>query len=380
MKVFFVGLSRCPYANRACDIRLHSFAELFSLCGCDVTILNRYSPFIDSLDKHKSENYEIKELVRPRKNSRLNLLLFIWSILKELVFLIKYRAKEGKNVILHVYSGHYLDMLFYRTIALLCGYKVVYQYVEYRKDEKRLNPYHRLNGWLVDTWGAKLWNGVIPITHFLEQRALEQNNKLVSLIGPPICDYAQFEKFRIKKENIVLFCGSAAYFEVIKLVIDAFKLSSLTNQGGYKLELILAGKKDDIQKVNAYYSKAIIKSALSYEELIQEYNRAKILMIPLRNTIKDISRFPNKVCEYAASKGVIMTTKYGEPAHFFEDKVSAMIAEECNAESIAEKLNWLHINEQKIEEIGNAGYEVGLKSFELTSYVEKMNRFLESLN
>ena len=102
MKVFFVGLSRCPYANRACDIRLHSFAELFSLCGCDVTILNRYSPFIDSLDKHKSENYEIKELVRPRKNSRLNLLLFIWSILKELVFLIKYRAKEGKNVILHV--------------------------------------------------------------------------------------------------------------------------------------------------------------------------------------------------------------------------------------------------------------------------------------
>ena len=62
MKVFFVGLSKCPYANRACDIRLHSFAELFTLCGTDVTILNRYSPLVNSPDKHKSANYEIKEL------------------------------------------------------------------------------------------------------------------------------------------------------------------------------------------------------------------------------------------------------------------------------------------------------------------------------
>lgn len=380
MKIFFVGLSRCPYANRACDIRLHSFAELFSLCGSDVTILNRYSPFIDSLDKHKSGNYETKELVKQRKSSRLNLLLFVWSILREFAFLINYRIRSSKKVILHVYSGHYADMLFYRFIALLCGYKIIYQYVEYRKDEKRRSLYHRLNGWLVDTLGAKLWDGVIPITHFLNDRALEQNSSLKSLIGPPICDYSQFDKYRVEKNNIVLFCGSAAYFEVIKLVIDSFNLSSLAKLGEYNLELILTGSKAEIDKVKSYYPQAIIKSALPYEELIQEYNKAKILMIPLRNTIKDISRFPNKVCEYAASKSVIVTTKYGEPAHFFEDGVSAMIAEECNVNAIADKLTWLHENDNKIKDIGKNGYKVGLKSFELTAYVDKMKSFLETLN
>lgn len=380
MKVFFVGLSKCPYANRACDIRLHSFAELFTLCGTDVTLLNRYSPLIDSPDKHKSVSYEIKELVKQRESSRLNLLLFVWSILREFVFLINYRIKGGKKVILHVYSGHYADMLFYRLISWLCGYKVIYQYVEYRKDEKRSSLYHRLNGWLVDTLGAKLWDGVIPITHFLNDRALEQNSSLKSLIGPPICDYSQFDKYRVEKNNIVLFCGSAAYFEVIKLVIDSFKHSSLANLGEYSLELILAGSKVEIEKVKSYYPQAIIKSALPYEELIQEYNKAKILIIPLRNTIKDISRFPNKVCEYAASKSVIVTTKYGEPAHFFEDGISAMIAEECNVKTIADKLTWLYENNNKIKEIGENGYKVGLKSFELTSYINNMKTFLESLN
>ena len=380
MKVFFVGLSKCPYANRACDIRLHSFAKLFTLCGTDVTILNRYSPLIDSPDKQKSENYEIKELVKQRISSSLNVLFFFLSILREFFFLINYRIRGGKNVILHVYSGHYADMLFYRFIALLCGYKVIYQYVEYRKDEKRRSLYHRMNGWSVDTLGAKLWDGVIPITHFLNDRALEQNSSLKSLIGPPICDYSQFDKYRVEKDNIVLFCGSAAYFEVIKLVIDSFNLSSLAKLGEYRLELILAGSKVEIEKVKSYYPQAIIKSALPYEELIQEYNKAKILIIPLRNTIKDISRFPNKVCEYAASKSVIVTTKYGEPAHFFEDGISAMIAEECNVNAIAEKLTWLYENDNKIKEIGENGYKVGLKSFELTAYVDKMKSFLESLN
>ena len=160
-------------------IRLDSFAELLVLCGKDVTILNRYSPLTNSSDEYKSRNYEVKELLAHRKSSKINMLLFLWSIVKEFVYLINYRIKEDSDVILHVYSGHYIDMLFYWFIARLCGYKVVYQYVEYRKEENRSNPYHRLNGWLVDTWGGNLWDGVIAISHFLKERALEQNKKLL---------------------------------------------------------------------------------------------------------------------------------------------------------------------------------------------------------
>ena len=43
MNIVFVGLSGVPYAQRAIDIRLGSFARLFALSGHNVMILNRYS-------------------------------------------------------------------------------------------------------------------------------------------------------------------------------------------------------------------------------------------------------------------------------------------------------------------------------------------------
>ena len=378
MKVFFVGLGRVPYASRACDIRLDSFAELFVKCGISVTILNRYSAKIkQNEDEFQKRNYEVRELVVHGKDGKIGKLLFLWSIIKELVYLINYRIKNNGKVILHIYSGHFLDIFFYWAISKLCGYKIVYQYVEYRMDEQRKNPYHRINALLVDKFSAKLWDGCISISHFLQQRALQVNSKLKTLIGPPICDFTRFEKYKETKENIVLYCGSAGYFEVIKLVVDSFNLSKLSTS--YKLELVVAGKESEVEEVRQYASNAIIKSKLPYEELIKCYNRSKILMIPLRNNIKDISRFPNKVCEYAASKSVIVTTRFGEPAHFFKDKESAMIADDYSVASIVKVLNWLADNQSMIKLIGEKGYQNGVNAFHIDAYIEKMKSFLDRL-
>lgn len=377
MKVYFVGLSKVPYANRACDIRLDSFANLFNKCGYDVIILNRYSHLVHS---HVSSiSYTIVELIKSRNSNNrfLFLLLFALSIVKEFFYLIKERIRNKEKTILHVYSGHYFDMLFYWIISRLCGYKVIYQYVEYRIDIKNAGPYHAINGYLVDKWGAKLWDGVIPITHFLKDRALEQNKKLKWIIIPPICDFKAFATKQMNKDDIVLYCGSAAYMEVIKMVIDSFIASQLSSN--FKLVLIIAGTTEKIQEIKQYAPFAIVKTDLLYSELVMEYNKAKILMIPLRNTIKDISRFPNKICEYAASRGVILTTKYGEPAYFFTDKESAVMADDYSVDSLKDNLNWLASNTHYMDKIGCMGYEVGLKSFDLSCYISSMEEYLSSL-
>lgn len=378
MKIFFVGLGMVPYASRACDIRLDSFAELFVKCGHEVTVLNRYSPVSNHENESQERAYEVKELVNHNKGGFIGGLLFFYSLIKEFVFLVKYRVKHNDEVILHVYSGHYLDMLFYRIISKICGYKVVYQYVEYRLDEKRANPYHRVNAWLVDKHGAKLWDGVVPISHFLKGKALEVNPQVKYMMGPPICDFTRFDQFCCEKQNVVLYCGSAGYFEVIKLVVDSFVQSNISH--GYQLELIVSGSNEQLAKVKAYAPDAIVRTKLSYDELIRSYNRSKVLMIPLRNNVKDISRFPNKVCEYAASKGVIVTTCYGEPAQFFINKESAIIADEYSTEAVSESLNWLAANEDQIHIIGNNGYKVGLESFDLHAYSDKLNKFIGQLD
>lgn len=377
MRIFFVGLGRVPYASRACDIRLDSFAELFVKCGATVTVINRYSSLFKNVDEYQTHDYEVKELVPHSKGGMIGKVLFLYSIIKEFGYLLNYRMKKGSNAILHIYSGHFLDIFFYWFISKICSYKIVYQYVEYRLDEKRRNPYHILNAWLVDKLSARLWDGCISISHFLQERALTVNSKLKTVIGPPICDFTRFDQFRGVKENIVLYCGSAGYFEVIKFVVDSFNQSKLS--ASYKLELIVAGNKFQIEEVRKYASNAIIKTKLPYEELIKSYNHSKILMIPLRNSIKDISRFPNKVCEYAASKSVIVTTCFGEPAHFFNDKKSAMIANDYSVEAMVEALDWLADNQNAIPMIGEEGYKEGLNAFHIEAYIGKMTAFLNSI-
>ena len=93
MKIFFVGLQKVPYANRACDIRLDSFAELFVKCGCSVTVLNRYSAQKDIFDEIKRRRYEVVELIKHKRTSALSSILYLFSVVKEFFFLIGYRLK-----------------------------------------------------------------------------------------------------------------------------------------------------------------------------------------------------------------------------------------------------------------------------------------------
>jgi glycosyltransferase involved in cell wall biosynthesis len=174
-----------------------------------------------------------------------------------------------------------------------------------------------------------------------------------------------------------MFCGSAAYFEVVKIVVDAYNSSVISRQ--YSLVLIIAGNESQLKMVRDYAPNAVLMTKLPYEELVRAYNRAKVLLIPLRDSIKDISRFPNKVCEYAASKSVIVTTKYGEPAHFFEDKKSALIADDYSSTAIAEQLDWIATHPSEIESIVMAGYNVGLMNFELSAHKSRCKSFIESL-
>lgn len=376
MRIFFVGLPKVPYANRACDIRLKSFAELFASCGSSVYILNRYSAIQPAKDT-KEGHYTIVELIKKRKTKKLTAVLFLLSIIKEFFFLVSARIADNQRTVLHVYSGHYADMLFYWIISRICGYKIVYQYVEFRSVIKTSNLYHKVNGLLVDRYGPTLWDGMIPISNFLKEQAIIHNKKLKYIQIPPICDFSSFDSIECVKEAKILYCGSADYSEVIKLLVDAYRKSSISNV--YKLELIIAGKQQKVDYLKEYAKEAIVMSNLSYTELIQEYKSATILMIPLRNNIKDISRFPNKICEYAASQGTILTTRFGEPAFFFKDKVSAVISDDYSIDSLASSLDWIYKHPEETAEIANKGYEIGKMKFNITCYQEKMNAFLSAL-
>lgn len=373
MNIYFVGLSDVPYKKRAIDIRLLSFARLFESLGHSVCIVNRLSG-IETCDMHIPENVSIKHVC----NSK-SLLSFIWSIIKEPFFLLKEHRKKRIDII-HVASGHYFDLIIYKLIAKVTKAKLIYHYCEYRSAFPNQNLYHRLNGRLINKSGPKIWDGAICISHFLEKKAKEYNGNVKTIIIPPICDFNEFENIAPYngEKKYILFCGSVGFTETINLIIESYQKSKINKN--LDLYFVLSGKDNDISIVkqktdnNTKYFKN-----LEYTKLISLFKGASALLIPLRNTIQDTARFPNKICEYVASGGVVVTTKYGEMPHYFIDKYNALLSEDFSVKAYTSTLDWIDDNLDNLNIIKDNSYKNGMNSFNTYSYKDNIELFLKSL-
>ena len=382
MRIVFVGLNGVPYLGRACDPRLAAIANLLAE-DAEVCILNRYSSLKKTTikDIHLRYNVRMKEIIRQRNTGRIGTsLLFIFSLFMEPFALFRMRM-ESKIDYLHLYTGHYIDFVIYWLLSRLIGAKIVYEYVEYRLDkDKKRSLYHRWNSKLCDRYGAHLWDGCIAISNFLEQKAKKVNPHLPVIKVTPLCDFTIFETNNNginTTEPYLMYCGHANYFEVIKIIIDAYHQSVIHQTK--KLLLVLGGGEQQIDRVRNYAPDCIIKSRLPYTELIAHYKNAYALMIPLRNTIEDSARFPNKICEYTAAKGLIVTTNFGEIPYYFKDGDNAVVALDCTSEAIAAKFDEIELGKYDIESIKRKSEETGRAFFNTKAYQEVLLTFLRNI-
>ena len=382
MNIVFVGLSGVPYARRAIDTRLLSFTNLFTSSNHDVVILNRYSALKPNWEydaQFIDDRVSVIELCNLKGIPKcMSKFLLIYTIIIEFWKLI-FLNKKKKIDVLHVASGHFIDIFYYVIIARCIGAKVVYHYCEYRSSFKSRNVYHRINGKLINCYAPKFWDGAICISHFLVSKTKEVNKFIKIIQIPPICDYDYFDHIICEKEAspYLLFCGYTSYSEIIYMIIDAYNKSRIKEVAS--LKMVINGNPVVISEIRRYCPKMEILQNLKYTDLISMFKGALALFIPLRNTIQDIARFPNKICEYTACHGVVVTTRYGEIPYYFEDKINALIADDFNVASIAEQLDWLYDNMDQTARIKKNSYLLGRRVFNLISYKDSVTEFLKEL-
>lgn len=376
MKILFVGLGGVPYSKRAADIRLRFFADAVRDGGNEAVVLNRY-PFPQTGEPRGGFS-KIVELFSPKRKK--SLILYVLAYFKEFWAILK-ENRIGKIDVLHVYSGHFIDLIFYCLVSRVIGAKTVYSYVEFRSGIPQRGLYSRINASLIDRWGVRFADGVIPISTFLEEHAKKiRGENFLSCKVPPICDFEYFSTISKNSDcgKYILFCGSAEYREVIDLILAAY-LKATELKKTTRLKLVLGGKKEARELLRREYPSDVeIVSGLPYEDLVKAYKGAEALLIPLRDTIQDSARFPNKVCEYVASRGLVVTTRFGEMPYFFEDGKNALVADDFSAEALAEKLSALaKMPDEKREEIRNVCYQSGRAAFDYRAYVEPLKYFFE---
>ncbi len=384
MNIAFVGLPGVPYLKRASDVRLMAFAQAYVKKGHSVSVINRYPVKLKSEKENEAvvdksiKIIEVFDINRPTNKLQM-LIIRILSYPVEFFKIIAHNKKDKIHII-QIYSGHFFEFIFYFIISRIIKAKIIYQYVEYRTGINRSGIYHKINGYLSDRFGYYYFDGIICISNFLMKQVKLHSECLPTIKVPPICDFEYFDSIvpSNHKDEYILFCGSTDYYELIASIIASYNLSNCVAEN-IKLLLVINGSTEGLSKVSnliANNNNIQQESNLPYISLINMYKNATALLIPLRDTLQDKARFPNKICEYTASRNIIITTNFGEIPYYFEDKINALIASDNTIEGLTKEINWIISNKEKLDEIRQRAYNVGKINFNMHSYTEDLNSFL----
>ncbi len=379
MKITFVGLGGCPFSNRAADVRQNAFAELFVSMGYEVEIINRFSR------KKANRGFPRFKVVEPFRNIKAKgsfayVFFYILALLCEPFRLIRSNCSRHIDVV-YVYSAHCFDHIFYKLICCVIRAKLVSQYCEYNSCMMRNNLYFRINKRYIDSKVPKLWDGALCISHFLEEACHKISAKTKTLLVYPICNFSTFNKspFEDKvdiERDYILFCSSESYQSVVEFIIKAYNISQVANR--LQLVMVISGNRNKIETLRRKYPEVSFLCNLEYDRLLAYYRNAKALLIPLRDNIRDKARFPHKICEYAASKGVVVTTNLGEMPYIFKDGDNALVAQGYDVETFAQKLAQLTTN-MDFTPLKERCYKTGLQHFDIHAYKDRVRDFLNEV-
>lgn len=389
--VVFLGYSFFPYGLAEVQ-KMILISKCLLLTNNKVTVICK-NGFHDKLrypDLKSIGSYEDIEYIYASGSTFRNdsffkrRLLEVKGTINQLLLLIKMKRKGQLDyAILSTRSFYFV--FFHSLLGRLLGYKTILNYVEYytgiKKEKSQI--LQRLNDALFDKYAPSLVNAVFPISEFLINHIKKVSPRTKYLKVPVLTDFSRYDEIAAApNENYFLFCGSAAYKDIIYFIVNSFGF--LKQNNSFYLYLVVNGHDHEMAAIKEYIKRHAAKdqikifSRLTEKELFTCYKNAKALLIPLQPTFQDMARFPHKTGEYLASGNPVISTNNGEMKHYFKDMENMLLAERFDEKLFAEKMQFVIDHSAEAHEIGLRGQAVALSLFDYRSQASVVDRFLSS--
>jgi glycosyltransferase involved in cell wall biosynthesis len=386
MHVIVLGINGFPHSFSAKVNRYKSISKMLINKGNTVTIINR------SIGKVRPEG----ETFFSKKISVINAINFSFKsytlnkYLKKIIFLfelitiIKETKRNRKKKIKTIYIVYTPSLFLYSVYLLLAktlNVRLVFDYVEKRTEFEENSWLNRKMDKVFENKALKFADGIFVISSFLKNELKSNFPDQRVLLLPAISNFSVIDSIKVIpdiKMPYILYCGSDAYLDVVDFIVESYLRSGEGRE--LKLVLVISGISQIIAMLREKYSEhknIVILSELPYDELIAYYKNAEALMIPLRNLKRDIARFPHKISEYTASKGLILSTNYGEIRHYFTNGVNALLSDDYTVDSFSKLISALQNSDK--EKIRENAYKTGLKFFSEKGNDESVNKFLSEV-
>lgn len=384
---FFCGLSGYPFGRDAASNRYAAIADLWWENGFDVVFVNRLAIFdvVPTFDRvAKYATFSISGNVR-RSGFFVRQLDKLFSYIKQIIVLndlIKGRPDRG-NFYINVYTGDLFDLIYYSILSRIFGIHSIFHLVEVRSSFANVGLYDRIRFIISDYLIPLLYSEFIVIGE-LTKRLASKNPKGHVLVMPPVCDFCAIQSIdscgEVSLVGGVTYCASIAYEDVIFFVIESFHRALPDIDKSVKLNLVVTGALTDrlLVAISLLGDRCELFNNISYPDLIGLYKNSALLLLPLRDNLQDTARFPQKMCEYVASRRPVLTMSFGEVGRLFWDRQSAYVVDEYSVDAYSRKMIYALSMSGSAEEaqLVDAAYSVGLMNFDIQANVSKLRTFL----
>lgn len=386
--IITIGLQGFPY-GMATTQKLMMMGKSVMECGYDFTVISNTFIKKEKINEKLTKRGKIEGVTffttSPYVFSPRSLVEKLYGkvagLINEFFYVIRMRRRNELKAIF-IYSMSFWYAIFWSFFSKIIKVPVYLVYFELRSTcSNRKGVFNNFNDNAFDKYAIKYVDGIITISDNLISHIQRNAPKVKYIKVPPLVDFDIFKVERSQSpKDYFLFCGSLAYVEVVEFIIESYKRIKVPHNT--QLYLVVNGPAAILEKIKTKLSEeqldARVKvfNGLSYTELVKLYVNAKALLIPLRDSPQDISRFPQKVAEYCAASRPIISTNLGEMRNYF-DASSAVLVEKYDVDEFAGKMQFVIENGERCEAIALNGYATGKKHFDYRSYARVFNDFLK---
>ena len=236
-----------------------------------------------------------------------------------------------------------------------------------RPVEKVLSPLH----------GA---TGVIAISDYLEawanSEALRLRREVPALRVPILVDTEEAYSappMASRAKPFVLFACPAGRSQLFRFAAEAMRR---VWRDGRECDLVIVGpsRHDDRNRwladlpTDTDHGSVVWLGKVSRATLLDLYQQARALLLPLNDELNSEARFPTKLGEYLASGTPVVASSRGELCRFVEDGDTAYLSTAGNAEGFGQRVVDVLDDAIAAREVGRRGRELAVREFDYRRY------------
>jgi glycosyltransferase involved in cell wall biosynthesis len=117
-------------------------------------------------------------------------------------------------------------------------------------------------------------------------------------------------------------------------------------------------------------------SNLSRREYLRTLGRAEVFLLPRRSGLYSEAAFPNRVPEFLASGGLLVTTAVGDLPRYVRHQQTGLLCPEGDVDAFASALCWVSDHRHEAADIGSKGRRAALEQFDYRVHGERLLKFL----